>query len=82
MLHSIFLYQRSSGLSIWEKSFEEGISPESLTLFSSFFSAIQNFVHEIVKTEGEGLRNLDLGRYLVHVSNFPEFDLEVVTVAL
>jgi len=26
MLHSIFLYQRSSGISIWELSFEEGQS--------------------------------------------------------
>jgi hypothetical protein len=58
----------------------ENASNDSLIMFSSFFSAIQNFIHEIVKSETIGLKNLDLGPYQVNVSSFNEFDLEVVTV--
>ena len=80
MLHSIFIYQRSTGLTIWQSSYEEGITSDSLTMFSSFFSAIQNFVHELVKQGDQGLRGLDLGTYTVHVSNLVNLDLEIVTV--
>jgi hypothetical protein len=50
-------------------------------MFSSFFSAIQNFVLELVKSNAEGLRHLDIGQYLVHVSNVNALDLELVSVA-
>jgi len=82
MLYSIFLYQTKTGLLIWRKTFETGLESKS-ELFSSFFSAIQNFVKELVidETNSKGLQAIDMGNFVVNITQLPNLEIDIVAIA-
>ena len=80
MLYSIFIYQSQSGLLIWDKSFEKQMDARRVELFSSFFSAIQSFVKEIITTSGKGLKNIEMGNFVIKITGIPKLNLEIVAI--
>lgn len=82
MLYTVFLYQAKTGLMLYKKSFEIGFGEKS-ELFSSFFSAIQSFVKSMIlkDTKDKGLESLDLGKYLVNVTDLPDLNLNIVLIS-
>lgn len=81
MLYSIFIYQSQSGLLIWDKSFEKEMDARRVELFSSFFSAIQSFVREMISSSQKGLKNIEMGNFLIKVTGLPKLNLEIVTIS-
>ena len=81
MLYSIFIYQTESGLLLWDKSFEKDMDSNKIQLFSSFFSAIQSFVKEIISTGSKGLKNIEMGNFLVNVTAISKLGLDIVAIA-
>jgi len=81
MLYSIFIYQSQSGLLIWDKSFEKEMDARRVELFSSFFSAIQSFVREMISNSQKGLKNIEMGNFLIKVTGLPKLNLEIVTIS-
>jgi len=83
MLYSIFLYQTKTGILIWRKTFETGLESKS-ELFSSFFSAIQNFVKELVRdtnSDSKGLQAIDMGNFVVNITQLANLEIDVVAIA-
>ena len=54
---------------------------EQLNLYSSFLSAIQSFVKEIVQGTKSQLNLLDMGNLIVHITPIPALGLELVSVS-
>ena len=81
MLYSMFLYQKQTGFSIWERSFDSHLDPTQLQIYSSFFSAIQGFIKQIVDGGDSSLNYLDLGNIFLQATPFPDIQLELVTIA-
>jgi len=79
MLYQIFLFQSDSGILFWSKTFEN-LSQVKEELFSSFFSAIQSFVKEIV-TGGSELKNIEMGNYLIKVVKDKKLGVDFVMIA-
>lgn len=80
MLYSIFLYQSTSGLLMYDKNFED-ISSGKMELFSSFFSAIKTFISEMLLDGSKELRNIGIGDYTVLVTSIPEIKADLVMIA-
>ena len=76
MLYSLFIYQVKTGLLLWEKSFENDMDHKS-ELFSSFFSAIQSFLREMIlqgthHQDSRGLAGIDMGNFVVKITEIPK----------
>jgi hypothetical protein len=80
MLYSLFIYQTDSGLLLWDKSFEKDMDSRRVELFSSFFSAIQSFVKEMITTGSKGLKNIEMGNFSVNITNIPKLGLDIVAI--
>jgi hypothetical protein len=80
MLYSIFIYQTETGLPIWQQSFEKQMDDYRIQLFSSFFSAIQTFVKELVNTGDKGLKNIELGNFVIKITAIPKIHLEIIAI--
>ncbi|MCP4763062.1 MAG: hypothetical protein GY870_14900, partial [archaeon] len=68
MIYSIFIYNSSSGLLMWDKTFED-ISHGKAEMFSSFFSAIKSFVQEMVLKGENTLKTIEMGNYILKITN-------------
>ncbi len=79
MLHSIFLYQTNSGLLMFDMNFQE-IGEGKLELFSAFFSAIKNFIHEMVFDGSKDLKNIEMGNYQVKITHIPQIIADLVLI--
>ncbi len=79
MIYSIFLYQASSGLLIYDQNFQE-LNTGKIELFGSFFAAIKSFVSEIIIDEANKLKNIDLGEYSIVLSSIKRIDVDVVII--
>ncbi|MBY9003613.1 MAG: hypothetical protein KGD73_06550 [Candidatus Lokiarchaeota archaeon] len=79
MIYTIFLYQASSGLLIYDQNFQE-LNTGKMELFGSFFAAIKSFISEIVLDESNRLKNIDLGEYSVVISSINKFDVDIVII--
>ena len=79
MIYTIFLYQASSGLLIYDQNFQE-LNTGNMELFGSFFAAIKSFISEIVLDESNRLKNIDLGEYSVVISSINKFDVDIVII--
>ena len=85
----MILYNKANGLTVWEKSFEPDTSSDQIIMYSSFFSAIQSFVMEIIRKNksgtkegaGTGLSRIDLGDKYIKMSPIPSTELELITIA-
>jgi hypothetical protein len=89
MLLWMILYNKANGLTVWEKSFEPDTSSDQIIMYSSFFSAIQSFVMEIIRKNksstkegtGTGLSRIDLGDKYIKMTLIPSTELELITIA-
>lgn len=79
MIYTIFLYQASSGLIIYDQNFQE-LDTGKIELFSSFFAAIKSFISELILDESNKLKNIDLGEYSVVISSIKTLNVEVVII--
>ncbi|XEO76468.1 hypothetical protein WKT22_01492 [Candidatus Lokiarchaeum ossiferum] len=85
MLYRMFIYQIKSGLLLWEKSFDRDIDLKS-ELFSSFFSAIQSFLREMIlqgtqDQDKKSLAGIDMGNFVVKIFKIKDVDAELVILA-
>ena len=80
MLYTVFIYQSSSGLLMYDKSFQD-ISSGKMELFSSFFSAIKSFIKELVLEGSTELKNIELGDYTVLITSIPDVRADLVMIA-
>lgn len=79
MIYTIFLYQASSGLLIYDQSFQK-LNAGKMELFDSFFTAIKSFISEIIIDESNKLKNIDLGEYSVVISAIMDLNVEIVII--
>ncbi len=79
MIYTIFLYQASSGLLLYDQNFQK-LDEGKIELFSSFFAAIKSFVTELVNDESKELKNVDLGEYSIIISSIKALDVDVVII--
>jgi hypothetical protein len=79
MIYSIFLYQASSGLLIYDQNFQE-LNTGKIELFGSFFAAIKSFISEIVIDEANKLKNFDLGEYSIVLSSIKRINVDIVII--
>lgn len=80
MLYTLFIYQSSSGLLMYDKNFQD-ISSGKMELFSSFFSAIKSFVKEIVLGGDTQLKALEMGDYTIMISSVDDIKSDLVLIA-
>jgi len=80
MLYTLFIYQSSSGLLMYDKNFQD-ISSGKMELFSSFFSAIKSFVKEIVLGGDTQLKALEMGDYTIMISSIDSIKTDLVLIA-
>ena len=79
MIYTIFLYQASTGLLIYDQNFQE-LDTGKIELFSSFFTAIKSFISEFIIDGSNILKNIDLGEYSVVISSIESFDIDIVII--
>ena len=80
MLHTLFIYQASSGLMLFQKTFADA-GDGNMEIFSAFFSAIKSFVADMVLKKSTELKNIDMGDYVISTNNIPEIDADIVIIA-
>jgi len=80
MLYSIFLYQSNTGLLFWEKSFEDQIEPFQAEMLSSFLSAINHNIKEMIANSSNGIKNIEMGSLIVIVTKIKSLGVEMVTI--
>jgi len=76
----LFLYQSSSGLLMYDKSFQD-VSSGKMELFSSFFSAVKTFISEIVLEGSKELKNIEMGDYTIIVSSIKDISVDIIMIA-
>ena len=81
MLYSIFLYQSKTGLLFWEKSFEDQIEPFQAEMLSSFLSAINHNIKEMIANSSKGIKNIEMGNLIVIVTEIKSLGVEMVTIS-
>ena len=82
VVYNIFIYERGTGLLFWKKTFVDKIDDNKVELFSSFFSAIQSFVKDLVsESSTEGLKNIEMGDYIINNNAVPELGVDIVIIA-
>lgn len=79
MIYTIFLYQASSGLLIYDQNFQE-LDSGKMELFGSFFAAIKSFISEFILDGSNKLKNIELGEYSVVTSTVKSIDLDIVII--
>ncbi|MHA1274658.1 MAG: hypothetical protein ACTSQS_14630 [Promethearchaeota archaeon] len=79
MLYSIFIYQSTSGILMYDKNFQD-ISKGKMELFSSFFSAIKSFISEMILEGSKELKNIGLGDYTILITSIPEIKADLVLI--
>ena len=80
MIYTVFIYQSNTGLLIYEKSFQE-VSAGSTEMFSSFLSAMQSFVSELILDGSKELKNIELGEYSVFITSIPKVDVDIAIIS-
>ncbi|MHA1281661.1 MAG: hypothetical protein ACTSQP_04075 [Promethearchaeota archaeon] len=79
MLYSIFIYQSTSGILMYDKNFQD-ISKGKMELFSSFFSAIKSFISEMILEGSKELKNIGLGDYTILITSISEIKADLVLI--
>ena len=81
-VYNVFLYETQSGILIWKKSFENLINNKKVALFSSFFSAIQSFIKQLIdeKTD-QSIKNIEMGNYLINNTTIPQLGIDLIILA-
>ena len=83
MIYTIFLYQRHTGLLIYDKIFQD-TDAKNTEMFSSFISAMKTFVSEIVidssLDRSSELTNIELSDYVVIITSLPTIKVDMVLI--
>ncbi len=80
MIYSLFLYQRESGLLLYNKVFQD-VSDGKMEMFGAFFSAIKSYISEILLEGSKELRTIELGDYIIFTSLVPDTNSDLVIIA-
>ena len=80
MIYSLFLYQRESGLLLYNKIFQD-VSDGKVEMFGAFFSAIKSYISEIKLTRSKELKTIELGDYFIFTTLIPETKSDLVIIA-
>jgi hypothetical protein len=82
MLYSIFLYESTTGLLVWDRNFDS-TKPDQIEMFSSFFSAIKTFVKEMILKGGvaETLKNIEMGTHIITIWALKDYGYDLVFIA-
>lgn len=80
MIYSLFLYQRESGLLLYNKVFQD-VSDGKMEMFGAFFSAIKSYISEILLEGSKELRTIELGDYIIFTLLVPETNSDLVIIA-
>ncbi len=80
MIYTLFIYQQGSGLLVYEFNFQT-MDTEKVALFSSFFSAMNAFISQLVLKGSKTLKNIELGDYTIFISSEPKLKVELVIIA-
>lgn len=80
MIYSLFLYQRESGLLLYNKVFQD-VSDGKMEMFGAFFSAIKSYISEILLEGSKELRTIELGDYIIFTSLVPNTNSDLVIIA-
>ena len=80
MLYSIFLYQTKTGLLYWEKSFKDQFDPNQAEIISSFLSAINKNVKEMLTNSNKGLKNIEMGDLIVIITEIENLGIDMVNI--
>ncbi len=80
MLYSIFLYQTKTGLLFWEKSFKDQCEPFQVEMLSSFLSAMNHNIKEMIANSSRGIKNIEMGNLKVIITELDSLGLGMVTI--
>ncbi len=80
MIYSLILYQRESGLVLYNKTFQD-VSDGKMEMFGAFFSAIKSYISEILLEGSKELRTIELGDYIIFTLLVPETNSDLVIIA-
>ena len=80
MLYSIFLYQTKTGLLFWEKSFKDQCEPFQIEMLSSFLSAMNHNIKEMIANSSRGIKNIEMGNLKVIITEIESLGLGMVTI--
>ncbi|MHA1726272.1 MAG: hypothetical protein ACTSXH_15785 [Promethearchaeota archaeon] len=80
MIYTLFIYEKESGLMIYNINFQD-INSEKVALFSSFFGAINAFVSQLMLRGAKNLKNIQLGDYIVIISPISQLNVDLVIIA-
>jgi len=80
VIYSLFLYQRESGLLLYNKVFQD-VSDGKMEMFGAFFSAIKSYISEILLEGSKELRTIELGDYIIFTLLVPETNSDLVIIA-
>jgi len=80
MLYSIFLYQSKTGLLFWEKSFKDQCEPFQVEMLSSFLSAMNYNIKEMIANSSKGIKNIEMGNLKVIITEIETLGVEMVTI--
>ena len=78
MIQALYIFQSNTKDLMYNKNFQ---SDERLEMFDSFFSALQTFVSELTESSSESLNTIELGEYLVLITQIVDTisDLVIIT---
>ena len=65
---------------LWQFEQSGEMDDTEVELISSFFSAVQSFVQELLKHESRGVESIDLGNKIVQVTHLDKIDAELVSL--
>jgi len=80
MLYNIFLYQTKTGLLFWEKSFKDQCEPFQVEMLSSFLSAMNHNIKEMIANSSRGIKNIEMGNLKVIITEIESLGLGMVTI--
>ncbi|HMF32251.1 MAG TPA: hypothetical protein VKK79_12590 [Candidatus Lokiarchaeia archaeon] len=82
MLYSVFIYESSTGILMWEKNFDAS-NTQQLEMFSSFFAAIKSFVQEMVVrgSKNNTLKNIEMGTHIINIVSIKDLSVDLVFIA-
>ncbi len=82
VIYNAFIYQTQSGILVWKKSFDYLIDNKKVELFSSFFSAIQSFIKQLMEEKsGQSLKNIEMGEYVINNTSIPHLGIDLIIIA-
>ena len=80
MLYSIFLYQTKTGLLFWEKSFKDHLESFQVEVLSSFLSAMNYNIKEMIANSSRGIKNIEMGNLKVIITEIESLGVDMVNI--